>query len=101
MRASIEPLIDDWVTNGACVDHDEPDLWFDDVDAARRICLSCPVIDSCLSYALTAEASGEVLRGVWGGLSRIQRQRLLAAPARDTLTTMRRVRKPEQQQRFA
>lgn len=86
-------LTQEWVTESACADHDEPDLWFDNVDAARRICLECPVMDSCLTYALTVESTGEILRGVWGGLSHIQRRRLLVTPARSTLVAMRRVRR--------
>jgi WhiB family redox-sensing transcriptional regulator len=50
------------------------------VEAARRICATCPVKDPCLEYALYHRID----HGVWGGASererrRIARQRRLSA----------------------
>jgi WhiB family redox-sensing transcriptional regulator len=41
---------------------------------AKAVCATCPVIDSCLRWALTAREP----YGVWGGLSVEEREALLA-----------------------
>ena len=43
------------------------------VDRARKICKGCPVIDTCLEYALTER----IEHGVWGGCSERERRRIL------------------------
>jgi WhiB family redox-sensing transcriptional regulator len=43
------------------------------VDAAKAVCVSCPVRKKCLSWALTMNVSG-----VWGGCSEYERRRLRA-----------------------
>ena len=81
-----------WHLMSLCADTSySPDLWFDDADAARRVCAHCPVRNDCLTYAMDVEVdTGIQLIGVWGGLSPIQRKRLRSHP--DRLERMRRVR---------
>ena len=43
------------------------------VDAARRVCATCPVKEPCLEYAL----SQRIDHGVWGGASERERRRIL------------------------
>jgi len=64
-----------WMADAACRDH--PELtWFPgqgvDVRAAVQICGECPVRKECLDYAA---GYGELLAGVWGGLSPGERRR--------------------------
>ncbi len=42
------------------------------VDRARAICATCPVIDACLSCAM----ADENIRGVWGGTTALERRQL-------------------------
>ena len=42
---------------------------------AKQICATCPVMQSCRSYALDIREP----HGVWGGLSEKERQAILAA----------------------
>lgn len=42
-------------------------------DAAKAICALCPVVDSCLEFAITAREKD----GVWGGLTARERRRLI------------------------
>jgi WhiB family redox-sensing transcriptional regulator len=53
----------------------EPDLFFDPhtVDAAKKRCQGCPMIDACLNFALDARQ----VDGVWGGLDETERRRIL------------------------
>ena len=59
----------EWVDEGACVGHADPDLWFPrnlDIHAiweATAICDECPVIKQCLKYAVDHRD----LEGIWGG----------------------------------
>jgi WhiB family redox-sensing transcriptional regulator len=43
------------------------------VEAARRICATCPVQHPCLEYALAERID----HGVWGGTSERERRRIL------------------------
>jgi WhiB family redox-sensing transcriptional regulator len=78
--ATTEP---DWRRQAACR-HADPDLFFPKVGdhqtaaGAVAVCRSCPVIDACLRDAL---ASGEH-HGIRGGLTAIQRRKMLAAQRR-------------------
>ena len=42
------------------------------VAPAKAICAGCPVVDECLSHAIAHRET----RGVWGGLTPIERKRL-------------------------
>jgi len=58
------------------------------VNAAKRICATCPVIDQCLEYALSVESSGHNQRhGIYGGMSPRQRADLARARAKDNPET--------------
>ncbi len=64
-----------WMAHGLCRQL-APSTFFPNdgvgVDAARRICASCPVQEPCLEYAL---ANG-IDHGVWGGASERERRRI-------------------------
>jgi len=76
--ASLRPS---WMAKGACVGTD-PDAFFPppgpktDRDA-KAICATCPVVDTCLEYALTNH-----LDGVWGNTNGRERKRLRPAAKR-------------------
>lgn len=79
-----------WMASGNCADSDDTDIWFpvdeDDPEfesisaieaeaaetAAVRRCYGCPVQDQCLQYALELN----LVDGVWGGLTPVQRNQL-------------------------
>lgn len=67
-----------WMDDGICRNH-APDTFFPSdgvgVEVAKRICATCPVIDTCLEYAL----ENHIDHGVWGGTSERQRRRILKA----------------------
>ena len=64
----------DWRDRAACLDVD-PELFFPigntgpalaQIDEAKAVCRTCPVVDTCLKWAIeTGQDSG-----VWGGLTR-------------------------------
>jgi len=62
-----------WMERAVCFGHE--DAFFptpgDRAAAAKKLCASCPVRDTCLDYALT-EGIGH---GVWGGLTEAERAR--------------------------
>jgi hypothetical protein len=66
----------------ACQDED-PDLWFSEVYAdilqAKRLCLACPFMNACLSYALAADERW----GVWGAKSAEERRQMKGLPPAD------------------
>ena len=55
----------DWMDDAAC--RHRPDLdWFDldcNLEACLHVCLTCPVGDECLDYAVR----NNLTEGVWGG----------------------------------
>ena len=59
---------------GACMGAD-PELFFSDniadINQAREICISCPLMAKCLDYATFAEEFG-----VWGGTTAGERKKL-------------------------
>lgn len=63
-----------WRDFARCQESD-PDLFFPEIgDKAREavaICAGCPVRNQCLNYAITHNERF----GIWGGLSRHERQR--------------------------
>jgi WhiB family redox-sensing transcriptional regulator len=58
----------EWATSGACVGHDDPDLWYgttvETITAAKQICDGCPVKILCRNDAVR---NGET-DGMWGGM---------------------------------
>ena len=68
----------DWMDNGICREHLPATFFPSDgvgVEVAKRICATCPVVDTCLEYAL----ANHIDHGVWGGTSERQRRRILKA----------------------
>jgi WhiB family transcriptional regulator, redox-sensing transcriptional regulator len=57
----------DWMAHAECSGLEYPNFTSDDreeLEVARQVCMSCPVIKECLDVAVKIRA--EV--GVWGGL---------------------------------
>lgn len=76
----------DWRDRAACLDED-PELFFpigntgpalQQIEEAKAICRTCPVIDECLRFALENGQDA----GVWGGLSEDERRALKRRKAR-------------------
>jgi WhiB family redox-sensing transcriptional regulator len=68
----------DWRDKAACLTVD-PELFFpvgntgpalDQIDKAKQVCGGCPVVESCLQYALESNQDS----GVWGGMSEDERR---------------------------
>lgn len=84
--------IGEWAAQAACrSEHVNPDWWFPkqlgprpnsrhqwtpDAVSALRVCASCPVLDECLTHALT---TGEA-DGIWGGKFPDERRKLTREP---------------------
>ena len=76
----------DWRDAAACREED-PELFFPigntgpallQIEAAKRVCLRCPVLDLCRAWALeTGEA-----HGVWGAMDEDERRNLKRRTAR-------------------
>lgn len=72
-----------WRRRGNCAGLGDPTLMYPtsglnaDVDAAKAVCVGCPVKDQCLDHAITY---GEY--GVWGGCSERERKALRRDRAR-------------------
>jgi WhiB family redox-sensing transcriptional regulator len=67
-----------WMDEGTCRNLSPTTFFPSDgvgVEVAKRICATCPVIDTCLEYAL----ENHIDHGVWGGTSERQRRRILKA----------------------
>ncbi|MHB8342002.1 MAG: WhiB family transcriptional regulator [Mycobacteriales bacterium] len=76
----------DWRHSALCRDED-PELFFpignagpaaEQIEQARAVCLRCPVVNDCLSWALETGQDA----GVWGGLSEDERRALKRRGAR-------------------
>lgn len=76
----------DWRSRAACLTED-PELFFPigntgpalvQIEEAKAICRQCPVIDTCLKWAM--ETSQDA--GVWGGMSEDERRSLKRRNAR-------------------
>jgi WhiB family transcriptional regulator, redox-sensing transcriptional regulator len=76
----------DWRHRAACLDED-PELFFPigntgpallQIEDAKAVCRRCPVIDTCLKWALESGQDA----GVWGGLSEDERRALKRRTAR-------------------
>lgn len=67
-----------WMAVGNCANK-PPETFFPSdgvgVEVAKRVCVDCPVTESCLEYALR----NRIEHGVWGGCSERQRRRILKA----------------------
>jgi hypothetical protein len=65
----------------ACRDVDDPDMFFDDMLFAKRICAGCQLKAPCLDAAMRLEGSSptKYRHGVWGGTLPDDRARLLRA----------------------
>ncbi len=67
-----------WRQHARCLGAD-PDVFHpppdadDAADAAKAVCLLCPVREACLEHAITAREK----QGVWGGLTERERRRLV------------------------
>jgi WhiB family redox-sensing transcriptional regulator len=70
------PTLGRWVAQAACRGADK-NLFFpergdaDAVRAAKAICASCPVLESCRRHALATPRE----RGIWGGLTDSERDK--------------------------
>ena len=68
----------DWRDRAACLEVD-PELFFPigntgpailQIEEAKAVCRTCPVIDTCLKWALETGQDA----GVWGGMSEEERR---------------------------
>ena len=65
-----------WMAEGNCRLHPPATFFPSDgagVDRARKICKDCPVVGTCLEFALEERID----HGVWGGCSERERRRIL------------------------
>lgn len=64
-----------WMAQGNCRNF-APAVFFPadgaGVDRARKVCATCPVVKTCLEYALAEHID----HGVWGGCSERERRRI-------------------------
>ena len=68
----------DWMEQGLCREHPAGTFFPSDgvgVEVAKRICATCPVVETCLEYAL----KNHIDHGVWGATSERQRRRIMMA----------------------
>ncbi|WP_456071375.1 WhiB family transcriptional regulator [Goekera deserti] len=81
----------DWRHRALCRDED-PELFFPigttgpavvQIEQAKAVCRRCPVVQSCLDWALTSGQDS----GVWGGLSEDERRALKRRTARTRVRT--------------
>ena len=77
----------DWRHRSACKDED-PELFFPignsgpallQIEEARSVCRRCPVMETCLQWALLTGQDA----GVWGGMSEDERRSMRRRAARD------------------
>ena len=77
----------DWRHNAVCREED-PELFFPigntgpallQIEEAKAVCRRCPVIESCLQWALESGQDS----GVWGGLSEDERRAMKRRAARN------------------
>jgi hypothetical protein len=71
------------VTQALCAQTD-PEIFFPDVDynhsnEARRICVTCPLMEKCLDEALLIPR--EINFGIWGGSTAQQRKQIMRGQA--------------------
>ena len=66
----------EWMLHSACRGAETRDFFPSNgsgVEAAQRVCRTCPVQNECLEYALLHR----IEQGVWGGASERERRRIL------------------------
>lgn len=66
----------EWMAEGSCREVSPATFFPSDgvgVEAARKICATCPMKSPCLEYALRHRID----HGVWGGASERERRRIL------------------------
>lgn len=65
----------EWMGQAVCATVD-PEEWFPEkgvsAHQAKKICVTCPVIDECLQFALDNDETG-----IWGGTSHRQRRSMI------------------------
>lgn len=90
----------DWRNAAACIEED-PELFFPkgtegpwglQIEQAKAICRTCPVVDSCLQFALTEDVD----EGVFGGLTAKERASLNRSARRHSLPAAQVTEKAEQ-----
>lgn len=64
-----------WKLEGSCrTSGEHPDLWFSNrqkhIDKAKEICLDCPVMVTCLEWAIDKREE----YGIWGGMDAAERR---------------------------
>ena len=73
----------DWMSRGAC-QREDPELFFpiavtgpavEQISAAKRVCLRCPVRAACLSFGLKTTQEG-----IWGGTTPDERRAMRKHP---------------------
>jgi WhiB family redox-sensing transcriptional regulator len=65
-----------WIEDALCAQVD-PDTWYpqpntNEAKVAKKVCMTCPVRQECLQYAL----DNDEVWGIWGGTSYRERKRL-------------------------
>jgi len=75
-RIALPPTRTDWFDDAACRDADTT-VFFPVSEAgaadAKAICSTCPVREECLEFAVDTRQPD----GVWGGLTQVERHRLI------------------------
>lgn len=75
-----DPRESAWIERARCIDED-PELFFPvgsgapaiaQAERAKAVCRACPVIDTCLAWALATCQDA----GVWGGLDEEERREI-------------------------
>ena len=78
MRAEVLLVSTHWRQYARCLGAD-PEIFYpasdshEAADAAKAVCMVCPVREPCLEHAITAREK----QGVWGGLTERERRRLV------------------------
>lgn len=74
-----------WRERAACRDYYNPEWWFThskgNIRSAKLVCSVCPVADECLLYAYETKQQF----GIWGGLTTVERRRLLRRYSLDNI----------------
>ena len=58
----------DWAEHAACRDRHDLD-WFDidcNLQPCLKVCITCPVADHCLDYAIRHDCTDGIWSGEWG-----------------------------------